>query len=68
MKTEPTDYEWLLECLSESREQLRVMQVADEQQSIDLTKAFYRIESAAAAIRSLLAQCAEQRARHRAMA
>ena len=56
MHTEPADYERLLDGLNESREHLRVMHVSDEQQNVDLTKAFYRLDSAAAAIRSLLAQ------------
>lgn len=60
MQTELTNYEWLLECLAESRERLRVMQVSDEQQNIDLTKAFYRLDLASAAITALLADTAKQ--------
>src|SRR5579863_7302102 len=45
-----TDYEQLLAGLKESREHLRVLQVSGEQQNVDVAKAFYRMDSAAAAI------------------
>ena len=53
--TETTDYEQLLEGMKESRDHLRVLQVSGEQQNIDLAKAFYRMDSAVAAISELLA-------------
>ena len=56
--TELTDYECLLECLAESREQLRTMTVVGDQQNVDLAKAFYRMDMAAAAISALLADVA----------
>ena len=62
------DYERLLAGLIESREHLRVMQVSGEQQVVDLAKAFYRIESAAAAIRDLLNQIGHKQAQNGAMA
>ena len=53
--TESLDYERLVVGLKESREHLRVLHVSGEQQNVDLAKAFYRMDSAAAAICELLA-------------
>jgi hypothetical protein len=53
--TEIIDYERLLAGLKESREHLRVLQVSGEQQNVDLARAFYRMDSAVAAICELLA-------------
>ena len=53
---EASDYEWLLDGLDESREQLRAMKVFGEKRNMQLAWAFYRVEGAAAAIRVLLAQ------------
>jgi len=53
--SESTDYERLLVGLKESREHLRVLQVSGEQQNVDVAKAFYRMDSAVAAICELLA-------------
>jgi len=50
-----TQYMLLLAGLKESREHLRVLEVSGEQQNVDLAKAFYRMDSAIAAISELLA-------------